>query len=244
MPLIPLVLFLLILFIGFVVVLRAILIRYSTQATGHLQQLTQEAAAQEQVLRKKIEAADARAQEQMAKATEEAQQAKQRLLQEAEQARQQLVDQARQEGERIVAQAMQAREALQREMTRLIEQRATERACELLQEALPEPLRKATHTQWMDDLLQNGWISTDRLETQEEIREARVVSAFPLTATQRKTLLERLQAAVGSPLTVQESVDPKIVAGVTITLGHLVLDGSLVSKLQEAARRAADAHAE
>ncbi|MBI3011392.1 MAG: F0F1 ATP synthase subunit delta [Candidatus Omnitrophica bacterium] len=230
-----------VLFVGLAVLLRRVMGRHATKATAHLQGLSQDYLRKQEELKKRLEEAERLYQEQLAKAQEEAHQLKTQARQEAEAARQQVVEQARQEAERIVQQAVQAREALQRELAQAMEAKAVERACELIQDILPRELREAAHTPWLDELITNGLITVERLESREQIREARAVSAFPLTSAQRKRLLERLQELLGSPVTLQESVDPHLLAGLTITIGHLVLDGSLSSKLREAVRHAQDA---
>ena len=240
MTLIPLVVFLLLLFVGFLAVLRYVLTRYAVQATGHLQTLSQETLAQHESLKRRLEESEQQARMQLAKAQDDASQLKATALHEADETRQQLLIQAREEAERIMQQALKAREALQRELTQTIETRALERACDLVREVLPQQLREQTHAQWMDELIVNGLLKLYRLEVPAGVSEARITSAYPLTAAQRKRVQERLQAAAGRAISVTEATDPQLVAGLTITLGHLVLDGSLVTKFQEAARRAQD----
>lgn len=241
--LVPLLVVMTVLFGGLFLFLRTILTRLASQTTGHLKALSQETFLQQETLKKRLEEAERQYQEAQAKAQEEARQLKSQALKEAEASRQQLLEQGRQEAQRIVAQAIQARELLQHELTQSFEFKAVDRACELLKEVLPPLLRESTHTQWLDELIDNGLIKVEHLETQEKVREARVVSAFALTPSQRKLLLERLKTALGSEVTLQEEVNPDVIAGLIITLGHLVLDGSLASKLKEAARRAQDTNA-
>ena len=225
-------------FVGLVLVLRQLLARHATTATAHLQTLSVEYMRKQEELKKRLEEAERRYQQQIAKAQEEGQQLKARALQDAETVRQQTLDQAHQEAERIVQQAAQARESLQQELVQSMDARAVERACELIQGALPDELHEAMHAQWVEALIHNGLIASEHLPKIEPGQAAKVTSAFPLTAAQRKLLTERVRAAVGgTEVALEERVDPKLVAGLTITLGHLVFDGSLSSKLLEAVRR-------
>jgi F0F1-type ATP synthase delta subunit len=51
-------------------------------------------------------------------------------------------------------------------------------------------------------------------------------------------LQRRLKEKLGREIRLSESTDERLVAGLTITLGSLILDGSLASKVREAARQA------
>ena len=135
-------------------------------------------------------------------------------------------------------QANQTREALHRELVQSMDQRAVEQALTLLQTSLPEPLRQAAHACWLEALLSNGLVSADKLQGREAVAvtDATIVSAFALSAEQRAQVQRRLQECLGRPLTLTEQVDPALVAGVVITLGHLVLDGSLTATLQQRVR--------
>ena len=224
-------------FLVLIGILRWFMGRHLTTATAHLQGLSQDYLRRQDELKKRLEEAERNYQEQITKAQEEAQQLKSQALAEAEAARRQAMDHAHEEAERIVKQANQARESLQRELSESMDARAIERACELLRDAMPPELREAAHRQWFEALLHNGLVTGQQLQAGERVKEARVVAAFALTDAQRKLLNEKLAAALGGPVTLQESVDAKLIAGLTITVGHLGLDGSLGSKLEERARQ-------
>lgn len=233
----PLVVLLVVVFAGSLLALRYVLTRYVAQATGHLQTLSRDAIDQREALQRRVEETERQRREQLTKVQEEVQELRAKALAEAEAARQQALTQARAEAEQVVAQAMEARKALLQEQTALIESKAVERACDLVAQVLPHALREAVHSRWLDELIEDGLVP-ERLATHEQVREATVVSAFPLAAAQRTRLTARLQAAFGPSLTIHESVDARFVAGLTVTAGHLVLDGSLASKLHEATRHA------
>ena len=235
---------LLLLFIGALMflALRFVLTQHFTKATGHLYALSQETLLQQETLKKKLMEGDRHYQEQVAKAQEEGNKLRVKILQEAEVAKQEVINQAHKEAERIVQQALQTRDALHKELTESMESRAVERAAQLLREALPQGLRQAAHTQWVDELMLNGLIEVEKLEVPEGTREVRVASAFPLTSSQKKILCDRLRKVLGFEVTLQETVEASLVAGLVITVGQLVLDGSLASRLKEAARNAQNPH--
>ncbi|MBI3322566.1 MAG: F0F1 ATP synthase subunit delta [Candidatus Omnitrophica bacterium] len=237
---IQLILFQLLIFGALAVVLLRFLGRHATSATAHLQGLSQDYMKRQEEMKKRLEEAERHYRELLAKAQAEGTQLKTQAVQEAEEKRRQTVEEARTEAERIVNQAVQTREAMKREVESAVEKRAVQRACELLEEVLPKEMQESTHGRWMEEALGNGLLRLNQMEMPEKVKtqEARVVSAAPLTPAQKERLQKKLEQAMGHPVTLREEVDPRIIAGITITLGHMVLDGSLVSKLREAARRA------
>lgn len=227
-----------VIFVTLVVVLRHVMTKNLVAATAHLQGLNAEYARRHEELKTRLEEAGQQYREQMAKAKTEAEQLVVQAKQDAEASRSRLLEEARHESERIVQQGLESRDGLRRELEEQMERRAIERACELLHDALPEQLRQTIQAFWVEELIQNGLAHVERLPAEERVQEARVVSAFPLNATQRAALKARLKDKLGREIDVKEETNDRLVAGLTITLGNLVLDGSLSSKVQQAIRHA------
>lgn len=74
----------------------------------------------------------------------------------------------------------------------------------------------------------------------EGVVEAAIESAFELTPDQLAELVRALEAKTGKRVKPQVSLDPELIAGVRITLGDKVIDGS--ARAQLAALQAALAH--
>ena len=227
-----------VIFLGLVWVLRQMLGRNLTDATAHLQRLNAEYARRQEELKQRLEEAEQQYRTQMTQAKVEAEELVTRARQETESSRARLLEEARGESERIVQQGMESRDALRREIEQQMEARVIERACELIAEALPQQLRQDIQAQWIAELLRQGFGRLSLNGSHESIREVRVACAFPLTSEQRQALSQRLKDALGRDVPLTEAVDDGLVAGLMITIGSLVLDGSLKSKVQHAARHA------
>jgi F-type H+-transporting ATPase subunit delta len=63
---------------------------------------------------------------------------------------------------------------------------------------------------------------------------AQVRAAAELTEAQNNRLTELLSRVYGHPVSLQLELDPKLIGGLTITVGEEVIDGSLASKLAAA----------
>jgi ATP synthase F1 delta subunit len=234
----PLFVLLIVAFVAMVVVLRQIMARHLTRATTHLQDLSAEYTRRQEELKERLATAEQQYQEQVARAKAEADRILAAARQEAESAKAAQLEEARLESERVVRQAMDTREALRKELERQLEARAVERACEFIEGALSEDVRQQLQTVWLEELFRNGLSQFDRLKQEADAQEARIVSALPLSKEQRQRLHARLKERLGHEVALTEQVDARLVAGLTITIGSLVFDGSLASKVRLAARKA------
>lgn len=239
----PFVILQIVIFIGLVMALRRILSRHLTSGAAHLQGLSSEYTRRHEELKQQVTEAEQQYREQMARAKAEADHIMVQAKQEAESSKARLLEEARLEGERIVQQGMESCEVLRKEIEGRMESRALERACELIHEVLPGQLRQEIQSRWLDELIHNGLAQLEQLKTQASVRDARVVSACPLSPQQRSVLRSWLKERLGREVALTEAVDERLVIGLTITLGSLVLDGSLASRVRQAARRAQHARA-
>ncbi|WP_062302547.1 F0F1 ATP synthase subunit delta [Demequina subtropica] len=78
------------------------------------------------------------------------------------------------------------------------------------------------------------------LEDAAEHREkvlAHVTAAVELSAAQRTRLVSLLTQAYGREVTINVAVDPEVLGGIRVQVGHEVVDGTVLSRLDEARRR-------
>lgn len=61
--------------------------------------------------------------------------------------------------------------------------------------------------------------------------EAEIVSAFPMDDAQLRDLVERLETKTGKRVKAHVTVDPELIAGVRVTIGDKVIDGSARAQL-------------
>lgn len=221
-----------------IMILRRVLSQHFIDAASRLQDLSAEYTRRQEELKERLGESERQYQEQLAEAKQEAERVVAEAHREADTTKAARLEEARVEGERIVQQALETKESLRRELEGQMERRAIERACELIDQSLPDELRTEIQGQWLDELFKNGLAQFDRLKQQGGAGEVTVTTALPLTEPQRKLLHAKLKERLHKEIAVTEQVDAKLVAGLTIAVGDLVLDGSLASRLQRAARHA------
>lgn len=68
-------------------------------------------------------------------------------------------------------------------------------------------------------------------EKERNIVVATVVTAHELSDATRTSLVEKLSARIGRPVSLREKVDPSIIGGIRISIAGRVLDGTVSSQL-------------
>ena len=66
-----------------------------------------------------------------------------------------------------------------------------------------------------------------------------VTAAVPLSTAQQERLTDMLSRSYGRTIQVNITVDPAVVGGLRIQVGNEVVDGTILSRLEEARRRVA-----
>jgi len=233
MLIISLVLFQVFIFAGLIFMLRRMLTKNVTDATRHLEELNQDYTKKEQEVNRQLEDARVKSQNILKEAQEEAEKLKAQIIKESKSERDKILNQARAQNDTIIQQAEKSRQALISELEERIERESVNKACELMQLTLPEQFKQDVHLHWVEELLENGFSKLEHLQLPEDIQEIKITAAFPLTEEQRKDLSKKLKDVLGYETILKEEIEPKVIAGLIITIGSLVLDGSLKNKIQE-----------
>lgn len=238
-----LVVLILVAFVALLIVLfRQFTVREIAKNAAHLQALSQDYLKKQEELKQRIAEGDRHYREQLENTKMEIDRMKTQAVQEAEATRLQILAQARQESEQFIQKAMESKEALKRELEQAMQKRVVDLAQQLVRRTLSNELRQTIQSQWVDDLIDQGLSTLPALNSREQVTDVKVVSAVALTEAQRKRLQKRMTELAGGSITLAESVDPELIAGLTITFGHTVLDGSVRSRLDRAAREGKNGH--
>ena len=232
---ISLILFEVLIFFGLIYMLRNIMSKNVTVATKHLEGMSQEYTKKEKEVERLLEEARQKSQEMLAKSEADSQAQRLEIIKAAEDQKNKTLAAAQVRVDEMIQQADRASKALLAQMNKKVEESAKAQAIELLKNALPEELRMEIHKRWVGDLIAGNLQQLEHLRVAEGVKEARVLSAFTLSAEEREALNARIKEKLGYSLELKEELDPEIISGMVVKIGSLVLDGSLKSKIQEAA---------
>ena len=226
-----------VIFIGLIAVFRRVLNQNVVSATQHLEELNEEYDKKELEIGKRLEEAKLKYEEAMTKAQEEAEKEKTAILKETEAEKDKILNQARTSSEEIIQQAEKSRQLLLSELDERIAKEAINKACELIQDTLPEHFKRDIHSQWIKELTESSFDRLAQLRLPEGIKEVKITSAFSLKEEERKDLFKKLKKILGRDVYLKEEIDTKVVAGIIVAIGSLVLDGRIKNKIKEKAER-------
>ena len=224
------------LFTILVLFLKMIWTRNVTSATAHLHELNQDYNLKVEDANKRKLEVDRYYDEMLLKSKADAEKTKVQILREAQATQDMIITQARQQSEDIIGQANKAHEMMVNEMESRVEDRAMDRACEIVGVVLSNEMSESFHKLWVKELLKTGLQDADRLHLPEDLKEVHVVSAFPLSEEDRRLIEKKLKDILRREFKLSEKVQPEMIAGLQIQLGNLVIDGSLRFKVKEASR--------
>lgn len=216
--------------------------KQATQAADRFSTMSDDFEKKKAELKKLTQDTELKAAQLIAAAQLECDQLRSQSTEEIQSSRLKIVQEARHEGERIVSDAMKARDAMRLELVEEMHAKTIDAACQLILTMFPLELRQDVHDYWLNELLEHGLEALDRFESREDMKAVEVLSAFPLSETHREKILKSIQKKINTELKLIEKVSPDLVAGLRMTLGHLVLEGSLSEKLKGAALNAKNHH--
>ncbi|HTL47650.1 MAG TPA: F0F1 ATP synthase subunit delta [Verrucomicrobiae bacterium] len=239
MPFVGTFLFLLIFCGGLLFIMNRVLNTQAHQVTRQLMTISEEQDKKITELQKQAKDNELKAAQLINEARQEAERVKKEAREKADMILDQMQQQGRTEAEHIVSEAVKTRDAMRQEMVQQMEKKVVVRACQVVLEILSAEARKSAHEQMLCQLMEGGLQTLEKMDSREKIARVRIVSAFPLESGLRAKIEETVQKKLGHLPEIAEVVDEKLVAGLRIELGHLVLEGSLASRVKEYLKNAA-----
>jgi len=230
--LIQLVVIQIITFVAIVFTLRKLLYVETAKEAGRLKKLKQEAAAMQRELTQKMEAAENAYREKVAVAEEHIRSFRLKAEEQAEEMKKDTLDRANEESERILNAASNAREKMREEIALEMRKRAPALASRIFIDVLSEKTKLAAHREFVVEVA-NEMKKIDKAKFNLKIEKGELETAYPLDKSEKSSLSSLVVERLGYKIPFEEKVDERLVAGVIIRLGTLVIDGSLSNRLRQ-----------
>lgn len=231
------VIFQLFIFAVLIIVMRQIISKKVTIDKAQLQKLSEVYIEKEKELRDKQEEGQQKYNELLDKARKEAIEIRARAQTEAKSENERIMEQARAQSEQIIKRAEKCGEEVKKDIDEHIRRHAADKACELIRDILPEEIRKKMHTQCVKELIEKGFTALEHMQIPEESKEAIIVTPYKLSPEETNSILKGIEKYVKHKIIIKEEVNEKIISGIKVSIGSLVLDGSILDRAKRILER-------
>jgi len=218
-------------FIGIIFLLRFLFARNLKSALERLNILHEENLAKEEELKEELRRAKEESQTQIQQGKDEAELIIEEAGKEAQRIRMNMEAQAKQQAEKIISDGRLEVEKLKVSVIKDIQAQSVELASRMIAELLTETDKIALQYEFANGIIEE----VSRLPKEQfnvQGNQVKVVSSFLLLDRQRDAIKRVLAEKIGREIELNEQIDPKLIGGLTVELGGLVIDGTLKNKLQ------------
>lgn len=146
---------------------------------------------------------------------------------------------AKEEAEEILVKAQESSQKMALEIEKKMRNKILDFTSNLITRSIATKNLKCFHEALVDDFLAKGKdLDLSNVGTQIDLLVIR--SAMPLQPDIRKRIESLMLQRLGRKLTVEDEVDPSLLAGLQLQFGTLILDGSFASAVKDATVQAKD----
>jgi F0F1-type ATP synthase membrane subunit b/b' len=205
-------------------------------ASSNLESLTRDSEERLTDAKRKISEANTYYEEVVSKSKADAEKIRQQLIDEGLKEKQELLERSRKESEATMERARSARKLLEENWSQELTGKARDVTYRILQAVLPGKVSQSLQSQWFQDALESNFDGLSHLNVPGDVTRVDVVSASPLTETQKKALEVKLKEKIGRAVAIDEKIDEKLILGFCLSMGSVVIDSSLSWKIKETLR--------
>jgi len=208
---------------------RGVFARDLTQALKRVNQQEQALQEKADILEQRLRQMELEYQAKLKRGDAEAQRMVQEAKSQASNIRTVAIEEAKHRARQVLLEAEQGRQQLTLELTKELNGKVIQHACESLRALLPSTELSALHHSMTAELLE----ALSHLDARplRGVAHVDVTTAQPLTASESERLKRWAAASVGEGTPVQVDTDPTLVAGCVVRLGATIVDNSLSNRL-------------
>jgi len=215
-------------------ILRKMMIGDTNSAVKRLNDSYSEINKKKEELAKKIQEIEKEYQKRKAEAEKVASELKNKAEEEMGNKRDDMLKKAREEAERIVSDAVSMKEKIRGDLRKEEQLRMVDVCEDILSSSLKEIFIDKIDEDLTGDFL-NEFDAMDASRIPANIAEVELIMSRKLSDQLKSKAMEAIHKKVKKEIPIKEKIDQKLLGGVVIKFGSLILDGSLISKLKEIA---------
>ena len=229
----PIVIAHLVVWVLVVLVIRKMLLSDTVSAVDRIGEAETELRRYEERLRQEMQQHEEELATQRRQAETDMSSAREKTEGEIQQMRDQIVEDARREAADVMDKARKSERKLREQVAFEMEEKAVDFGGKVFRLVFSDRLNEIVNAQFVDELL-DALEETDAAGITVDASEADFSSSHPLEPEQKARLQSILADKFGINIEVNESVREELLAGLVMKIGSLEIDGSLLSRYQEA----------
>jgi ATP synthase F1 delta subunit len=218
-------------FVAILFLLRFLFSRHLKVALDRLNTLHEENLAKEEELNEELRRAKEESRIEVERGREEAERIIADTKQEANRLRQSLGEEAKFQAAKIITMGKAEAEKLKESVSKEMQGQSVELASRIISELLIDADKVALQYQFANEIIEEiSRLPKEQFNVQS--KEIKVTSSYPLLERQKEELKKVLGEKLGGSLEIKEEIDQKLIGGLILNIGGMVIDGTLKNKLQ------------
>jgi len=218
--------------LGVIFFTRGVFSRDLTLALKRVAQQEQGLQEKADILEQRLGQLERDYQAKLRRAEAEAERIAQEAKQQAMNIRTVAIEEAKHRARQLLLEAEQGKVQLKSDLSRELNGRLVQRACESLRALLPPDQLAALHAVLMKQVLE-ALKQVDARSLGAPVERVDVVTAHPMGSAESLHLKQWAAASAGAGVPIQVEEDPALVAGCIVRAGQAVIDGSLANQLTQ-----------
>ncbi|MDD5670584.1 MAG: F0F1 ATP synthase subunit delta [Candidatus Omnitrophica bacterium] len=213
--------------------LKRILTNDTQSAVNRLDRVYQDLLSKQKELTQKIEQAEKEYKEKKDEATQISEKLKQEAMDKIREQEDKIIKDAKKEADEMVAKARASCDKIYHEIEKDVKSKNFDTVVELMNTGFGSNLFNVIHQELIRAFLAREK-ELDFSNVRKDVSKVTIKTAFPLKKEDRERVQEMVIRKLGRPMEADEAEDKNLIAGIALSFGTLLLDGSYANAIMEA----------
>lgn len=226
-----------ILILGVVIaLLRRLIFSDTNSAINRLTKLDNMNREKEKLLVRKLEQAQKQIDEQKQLMQDEEQRIKAEARRAANQLHEDIIRKAKEEGDEIIRKAQATKDQIRTDAMIEAEGKMIEICAEILNKTLSTVVQVQMNEKLVEEFIAE-LEKADLTKINSDVSEIEIISSLPIAVHDQEKIKQQLHAKLGRPVRLYSNEDPKLLGGILMKIGTMVVDGSLAERVNDNAKQ-------
>jgi F0F1-type ATP synthase delta subunit len=216
--------------------LRRLIFSDTNSAINRLTKLDNMNREKEKLLARKLEQAQKQIDEQKQLIQDEEQKIKAEARRAANQLHEDIIRKAKEEGDEIIKKAQATRDQIKMDAVIEAESKMIEICGEVLIKTLSQVINEQINAKLVEEFI-SELDKADLTKINSDVSEIEIISSLPVVPAEEEKIKTILSTKLKRPIRLYTKEDPRLLGGILMKIGTMVVDGSLSERINETAQQ-------